>query len=98
MSTGKEVAHKMLGEIWDIFNEHGGYDYNDEMYWQTQGAEDSWGEASQDDDWDSLISEYKECLDFMRHVKKIRILQEDSPQETSKIEALQDSIPQAIYG
>tara|TARA_R100001377_G_scaffold81819_1_gene61569 strand:- start:293 stop:589 length:297 start_codon:yes stop_codon:yes gene_type:complete len=98
MKEGREIAHKMLGEIWAIFNEYGGYDYNDEMYWQTQGAEDSWNEASYDNDWESLISEYTPCLEYMRHIKKIRILQEDSPQETSKIEALQDAIPQAIYG
>ena len=77
-------AKKMYDEIWDIFNEHGGYDYNDEMYWQCVGASQSFQECEEDDDWEALIKhEFEPCLKYMRHIKKLIILQ--------------DSIPPAIY-
>ena len=28
-------------KMWEIFEEHGGYEYNDEMYWQLMGIKDS---------------------------------------------------------
>jgi len=76
-------AKKMYDEIWDIFNEHGGYDYNDEMYYHCLGASQSFQECEEDNDgWEALIKhEFEPCLKYMRHIKKIRILQESMPSE-----------------
>lgn len=81
MNYKKQLAEKMYNEIWHIYNEHGGYDYNDTMWCQAQGSSDAWDIYEQDEDWDGLIKEYETCLKYMRHIKKIRILQESIPQE-----------------
>lgn len=75
-------ARKMYVEICDIFNEYGGYDYNDEMYYQCLGASQSFEECKVYGyrSWLSLIKhELEPCLKYMRHIKKIRILQESIP-------------------
>jgi hypothetical protein len=77
----KDVAEKMYNEIWDIFSNYGGYDYNDSMLCQAQGSSGAWDIYEKDEDWDGLIKELTPCLDYMRHIKKIRILQESIPQE-----------------
>ena len=74
MNTNEKLAQKMYREIQNIYNNYGGYDYNDTM----------WCQYEKDEDWNSLIKELKPCLEYMRHIKKIRILQE--------------SIPQPLYG
>ena len=76
-----ELAQKMLDEIWEIFEEHGGYDYNDTMYYQALGSSESFSETELDDDWDGLIEEFETVLNYMRHIQKIRILQESIPDE-----------------
>jgi hypothetical protein len=81
METMKKKAEEMLNEIWRIFNDYGGYEYNDSMLYQCEGASTSWMEAEQDEDWDGLVKEYKPCLEYMRHIQKIRILQESLPNE-----------------
>jgi len=77
----KDVAQEMHNEIWDIFNNYGGYDYNDTMLCQAQGSSEAWYIYEEDGDWEGLIKELTPCLEYMRHIKKIRILQESIPQE-----------------
>lgn len=81
MITNEEVAEKQLNEIWSIYNEYGGYDYNDSMLCQAQGSSEAWRVYEENGDWDGLIREYEYVLKYMRHIRKIRILQESIPQE-----------------
>tara|TARA_R100001377_G_scaffold82470_1_gene62878 strand:+ start:211 stop:480 length:270 start_codon:yes stop_codon:yes gene_type:complete len=81
MKEAKELAQEMYNEIWHIYTEYSGYDYNDTMWCQAVGSEESWNDAIHDNDWESLIKEYTPCLEYMRHIKKIRILQESMPSE-----------------
>ena len=77
----KELAQEMYNEIWDIYNEYSGYDYNDSMWCQAQGSSDAMDIYEEDEDWEGLIKEYEVCLKYMRHIKQIRILQESIPAE-----------------
>tara|TARA_R110002012_G_scaffold313014_1_gene524272 strand:- start:1432 stop:1686 length:255 start_codon:yes stop_codon:yes gene_type:complete len=81
MNYKKQLAKEMHEEIWDIFNNYGGYDYNDSMWCQAQGASNAWDIYEENGDWEGLVKEYEPCLKYMRHIKKIRILQESIPQE-----------------
>lgn len=81
MENARKLAEKMYKEIWHIYNEYGGYDYNDSMWCQAQGSSDAWEIYEESGDWDCLIREYEYVLKYMRHIKKIRILQESIPQE-----------------
>ena len=80
MKSNEKLAQKMYKEIWHIYNTYGGYDYNDTMWCQAQGSSDAWDIYEQDEDWEGLVKEYEPCLKYMRHIKKIRILQESIPQ------------------
>mgnify|MGYP003659498361 FL=1 len=77
----KELAQEMYNEIWDIYTEYSGYDYNDSMWCQAQGSSDAMDIYEEDEDWEGLIKEYEACLKYMRHIKQIRILQESIPPE-----------------
>ena len=52
------------------------------MWCQAQGSSDAFDYwiYEKDEDWDSLIKQLTPCLEYMRHIKKIRILQESIPQ------------------
>ena len=82
MKSNEKLAQKMYREIWNIYNTYGGYDYNDTMWCQAQGSSDAFDYwiYEKDEDWDNLVKELTECLEYMRHIKKIRILQESIPQ------------------
>ena len=77
----KELAQEMYNEIWHIYTEYSGYDYNDTMWCQAVGSQESWDMPEGDEDWEGLIKEYEPCLKYMRHIKQIRILQESMPAE-----------------
>jgi len=81
MKSNEKLAEKMYNEIWHIYNEYGGYDYNDSMWCQAQGSSNAWDIYEESGDWEGLVKEYESCLKYMRHIKKIRILQESIPQE-----------------
>jgi hypothetical protein len=51
------------------------------MWCQAQGASNAWDIYEENGDWEGLVKEYEPCLKYMRHIKKIRILQESIPQE-----------------
>jgi len=82
MKSNEKLAQKMYREIWNIYNTYGGYDYNDSMLCQAQGSQDAFDYwiYEKSEDWDSLVKELTPCLEYMRHIKKIRILQESIPQ------------------
>tara|TARA_R100000458_G_C8147063_1_gene156110 strand:- start:309 stop:563 length:255 start_codon:yes stop_codon:yes gene_type:complete len=80
MKSNEKLAKKMYNEIWDIYNNYGGYQYNDSMLYQAQGSSDAWDIYEQGQNWDGLIKELTPCLEYMRHIKKIRILQESIPE------------------
>ena len=75
MKSNEKLAQKMYKEIWHIYNTYSGYDYNDSMWCQAQGASNAWDIYEENGDWEGLVKEY------VRHIKKIRILQESIPQE-----------------
>ena len=81
--NNKEKINKLNGQCWDIFNEYGGYDYNDEMLYQLEGLADSEGECMNEEDWRNMVEEAKTTYKWFKHIEKIR--------------ELQDSIPTSLY-
>tara|TARA_R100000781_G_scaffold110178_1_gene75468 strand:- start:320 stop:574 length:255 start_codon:yes stop_codon:yes gene_type:complete len=79
MNYKKQIAEEMYNEIWDIFNNYGGYDYNDTMWCQAQGSSDAFEQTIEDGNWEALVREYESVLKYMRHIKKILILQNSIP-------------------
>ena len=79
MNIHKEKVNKLSSLCWDIFEEYGGYDYNDEMLDQLQGLQDSVSECMNEEDWKGMVEEAETtCLWFL-HIEKIRELQENIP-------------------
>ena len=83
------IHEKRVEEInsicWHIFNEHGGYDYNDDMLYQLQGLGESIHECSDDavkfgdKAWEGMLEEVETTYTWFKHIKKIRVLQENIP-------------------
>lgn len=79
MTNEKKVC-KIQAKLWDIFNEHGGYDYNDEMYWQLQGLQGSIDECMNDADWVNMLSEADTTLKYFKWIKSILVLKDNEPE------------------
>tara|TARA_R110000803_G_scaffold108539_1_gene176835 strand:+ start:104 stop:385 length:282 start_codon:yes stop_codon:yes gene_type:complete len=70
---------KMNDQCYHIFNEHGGYNYNDDMLYQLQGLRQSIGECLNEEDWDNMVKEASTTLKWFKHIEKIRKLEESIP-------------------
>ena len=79
MNIHKEKVNKLSSQCWGIFEEYGGYDYNDEMLYQLEGLQDSIDECMNEIDWEDMVEKAETtCLWFL-HIEKIRELQENIP-------------------
>ena len=79
MKSNEKLAQKMYNEIWSIYNEYGGYKYNDSLWCQAQGSSYAFEQTIEDGNWEALIREYESVLKYMRHIKEILILQDNIP-------------------
>jgi hypothetical protein len=79
MNIHKKRVDNLSAVCWDIFNEYGGYDYNDEMLYQLEGLSDSEGECMNEEDWKHMVKEAETTHTWFKHIKKIRELQENIP-------------------
>jgi hypothetical protein len=70
------IHEKRVEEInsicWHIFNEHGGYDYNDDMLYQLQGLGDSISECMNDEV--HMVQAHREDTRVTREYTNIIIL------------------------
>ena len=71
---------EMNDECYTIFNEHGGYNYNDAMLYQLQGLRQSIGECLNEEDWMNMEIEATTTLKWFKHIEKIRVLEESEPE------------------
>ena len=79
MNIHKERVEKINSICWHIFNEHGGYDYNDEMLYQLQGLGDSISECMNEEDSKNMVDEAETTYTWFKHIKNIRELQDNIP-------------------
>ena len=86
MNIHEKRVDNLSATCWDIFNNYGGYDYNDEMLYQLQGLQDSIDECSDDavkfgdKAWEGMVEEAETTYTWFLHIKKIRELQESIPE------------------
>ena len=71
----KEMQIKM----WDIFDDKGGYEYNDAMLYQLQGIQMSLDECEDDDDIPHMLKEATETMKFFDWVVEYKDLMEREP-------------------
>ena len=76
----EKQINKMHQEMWAIFNEWGGYDYNDEMLTQLYGVDEEIAEAEEDNDWEYYYKNIEATYKWFKQVEKIRQLQESLPE------------------
>tara|TARA_R110000803_G_scaffold70598_1_gene133549 strand:+ start:1089 stop:1370 length:282 start_codon:yes stop_codon:yes gene_type:complete len=74
---------EMNDQCYRIFEELGGYNYNDDMLYQLQGLRESIGECVNEEDWKNMVTEASTTLMWFKHIEKIR--------------KLEDSIPESLY-
>jgi|TARA_R100000935_G_scaffold56849_1_gene89363 hypothetical protein len=77
--TQQKKINEIKTKIWDVFEEHGGYEYNDEMYWQLQGFQDSMDECETDDDIVNMLNEASDTIKFFDWVVEYKELMEREP-------------------
>ena len=70
---------QMHKKMWDIFHEHGGYEYNDDMLYQLQGMAMSMDECEDDDDIPHMLKEATETMKFFDWVVEYKDLMEREP-------------------
>jgi len=75
--TVKEII-KINDKLWDIFNEHGGYEYNDEMIWQLEGYGISINEM-EEDETEHVLEEGVATLKYFEWVVNMLELKESEP-------------------
>ncbi len=75
--TVKEII-KINDKLWDIFNEHGGYEYNDEMIWQLEGYGISISEM-EEDETEHVLEEGVATLKYFEWVVNMLELKESEP-------------------
>lgn len=76
----KKKINKMHQEMWDTYNEWGGYDYNDEMLTQLYGVDEEIAEAEEENDWEYCYKNVEATYKWFKQVEKIRQLQESLPE------------------
>ncbi len=79
----KKRGLKINSDIWDIFEQYGGYKYNDEMYYQLQGFGESLHEAMESDNDDSLEwfnKEMQATEKYFDWVKQVLTLENNEPE------------------
>ena len=79
MNIHEKRVDQISANCWDIFNEHGGYDYNDDMLYQLQGLGDSISECMNEEDWEGMVKEAETTYTWFKHIKNIRELQDNIP-------------------
>ena len=79
MNIYKERVNSLSGYCWAIFEEYGGYDYNDEMLYQLEGLQDSIDECMNEIDWEDMVEKAETTNTWFKHIEKIRELQENIP-------------------
>ena len=77
--TQQKKINEIKTKIWDVFEEHGGYEYHDEMYWQLQGFQDSMDECETDDDIVNMLNEASDTIKFFDWVVEYKELMEREP-------------------
>jgi len=87
MKNTKDILIENMVAIHDkcygIYQEHGGYDYHDEMHCQLSGLDETIGEASLEEETENLMSFFDDALhtyEWFQHVEKIRVLQKSMPE------------------
>ncbi len=70
----------MNDQCYAIFNEHGGYNYNDAMLTQLQGLRQSIGECLNEEDWKHMEIEATTTFKWFKHIEQIRVLEESEPE------------------
>ena len=87
MKNTKDILIEKMEAIHDkcygIYQEHGGYDYHDEMHYQLRGLDETIGEASLEEETENLRSLFDDAQaihEWFQHVEKIRVLQKSMPE------------------
>lgn len=78
-SKDREKITQMHGRMWEIFNEHGGYEYNDEMFYQLQGIQESMNDCEDDRDIPHMLREATDTMKFFEWVVEYRALMDREP-------------------
>jgi len=78
-SKDRKKIDQMYNRMWDIFNEHGGYEYNDDMFYQLQGIQESISDCKEDRDIPHMLKEAKETMAFFEWVVEYKELMDREP-------------------
>lgn len=78
-SKDRKKIDQMYNRMWDIFNEHGGYEYNDEMFYQLQGIQESISDCKEDSDIPHMLKEANETMAFFEWVVEYKGLMDREP-------------------
>jgi len=73
-------VRKGYNHCWDIFQEHGGYEFNDEMLYQLQGLQQSIDECEDEDDYEHMMDEVIKTKAWFDWVVKMILLKEAEPE------------------
>jgi|TARA_Y100000289_G_C3920749_1_gene150188 hypothetical protein len=68
-------------KCWKIYDDYGGYDYNDQMLYQLTGLNETI-EMTFNDKYplETCLKEAEITYNWFKHIKKIRVLQESEPE------------------
>ena len=66
-------------KMWSIFNEYGGYEYNDEMYYQLVGFRESLLECETDEDYSYMLEEALDTMKYFNWVVEYKQLMDREP-------------------
>tara|TARA_R110002020_G_scaffold9539_3_gene37464 strand:- start:659 stop:910 length:252 start_codon:yes stop_codon:yes gene_type:complete len=79
--TTKEECYQVMSKMHQIFHDCGGYEYNDDMLYNLDGANERYEIAKEDGDWEGCLEEISQCLPYFVWVKKMLTLQAEEPQQ-----------------
>jgi len=88
----KKHVLNMNSEMWSIFDEHGGYDYNDEMLTQLEGLSISMSDCA-DRNFENVHDVYDDCLTTYRWFKYV----ERYRKAQDKNEPFSEEEPNSLY-
>ena len=75
----RQKINKMNSKMWEIFEEYGGYEYNDDMLYQLQGLQESIDECEDDDDIPYMLKEATETMAYFEWVVEVKQLMDREP-------------------